>query len=142
MEPVNSSKSKLNSSKNKLNSEIIFIFKWYPNKGVVACEWRKKVCNNSFYPKEKVTERWCRERKRRKRRFHDREDKGEREKIKEIESSFFWSLKINSKYVHTQEICVHFPSWSQVWKWIIMVSDFPIIRLSVFMHWTRLHVNT
>ena len=54
-----------------------------------------------------MTERWCRERK--KKKFHDREDKGEREKIKEIVSSFFWSLKIDSKYEHTQEICVHFP---------------------------------
>ena len=55
--PMNSSKNKLNSSKNKLNSKIIFIFKWYLDKGIVACEWRKKVCNNSFYPKEKMTER-------------------------------------------------------------------------------------
>ena len=47
----------INNSKNKLNNKIIFIFKWDPKRGAIACERRKKVFDNSFYPKEKMAER-------------------------------------------------------------------------------------
>lgn len=57
---------------------------------------------------EKIRDR----KKRRKMRFHDREDAGEREKKKR--NCVFLSLKfeMNSEYVRTQEIFVHFPPWS------------------------------
>ena len=36
----------INNSKNKLNSKIIFIFNWYPNKGLIQRTWNETAPNS------------------------------------------------------------------------------------------------
>ena len=36
----------INNSKNKLNGKIIFIFHWYPNKGLIQKTWNETAPNS------------------------------------------------------------------------------------------------
>ena len=46
----------INNSKNKLNSKIIFIFNWYPNKGLIQRTWNETAPNSKAEQRDQTSE--------------------------------------------------------------------------------------